>query len=145
MLASNQIISTLKPCTVSWLLVKILNKIKRVCLSLSDDVLFCDPKSVFLRQRESCVFSWPALSNFSNGPRCWHCMQQSLQEMEIDTERLKVEFQAIGDEYNFNQTELNRALDVESNALGIDWGNKLLLLFNFVVCPSSKPKERCGN
>lgn len=33
-----------------------------------------------------------------------------LMEMEIDTERLKDEFQAIGDEYNFNQIELNRKL-----------------------------------
>ena len=61
--------------------------------------------------------------------------------MEIDTERLKDEFQAIGEEYNFDQTKLNRTLDLESNALGIHWGYKLLLVFSSLCAPQANRRK----
>ena len=55
--------------------------------------------------------------------------------MEIDTERLEEEFQAMGEEYNFDRTELNQTLDMVSQYCipGIDWEDNGRILFVLLV------------
>ena len=157
-LTSNQIISTFKRCGVSWLLTRSCGAPQK---DKQNETLFF-PIWWFAffslgRLYDMFLLNWEIhLWNCTHGiyvvllgpphshPHHFqgvgrvensHITCDLLKEMEIDTERLEEEFQAMGEEYNFDRTELNQTLDMVSQYCipGIDWEDNGRILFVLLV------------